>query len=356
MKQQIYIYCLMFILLINIDLSAQEKDVKKTSDYSSSTLFNTDEPFKLTVYYNKKKLFRDVGDDRNYHPVLVRFDDAKNDSNWYKIKVKTRGNFRRNPDNCNLAPLLFQIPKKVRKDGNLFTGQDRLKLVVPCLRNKERFQEYLIQEYLVYKLYNLLTEASYRVRMTNVELIDSLKEDKPIIFTGFFIEETDQMASRLNGREIEIKHFHPGNVNKEQMTMLVVFQYLIGNTDWSVSAGHNIKLLFVDNQNVPLAVPYDFDWSGIVNAAYAKPSEKLDITSVRERVFRGYKRSMEEFEPVVKLFNQKKEEIYNLYKNCVWLTDKTKENTIEYLDEFYEIINDPKKLEREFIKKCRRAE
>lgn len=354
MKIQIYMLGLFFSLLFQIDSIAQEKKNEEQKDYQNSTLFNSVKPIDLQLYIDKKDLLRDVGDDRKYHPALVRLLDTEKEHTDYAIKLKTRGNFRRNPDNCNMAPLRFKIPKKIRRGENIFAGQHKLKFVLPCRQNNERFQEYVIQEYLIYKIYNLLSDTSYRVRLANIELVDSLEKDKSLKFTGFFLEETDQMASRLNGKVLNFKRFHPANVNKQQMTMMVVFQYLVGNTDWSVDVGHNIKLLFVNNQNVPFAIPYDFDWSGIVNAAYAKPAEQLNITTVRERTFRGYKRSMEEFEPVVKLFNEKKEEIYNLYRNCELLSEKSREKTIKYIDEFYEIINDQKKIEKEFIKNSRK--
>jgi hypothetical protein len=284
----------------------------------------------------------------------VRYIDVSNNPKELQIKVQTRGNFRRNPENCNFAPLKFKIPKEVSKSDNIFQGQSNIKLVVPCIQNSENYQDFVIQEYLIYKTLQLFTDISYKVRLVKIELNDSLKADKRMYFTGFFIEETDQLAARKNGIIKELKKFHPEQVNREQMTFINVFQYMIGNTDWSVEVGHNIKLIFLDNNAIPFAIPFDFDWSGIIDAPYAVPSPVLGITNVRQRIYRGYYRSMEEYDPVIRLFNEKKEAVYAIYQKCNLLSEKTKNSTIKYLDAFYETINNPKLVQKEFIDNCRK--
>ncbi len=355
MKKTIFLIAFIAFFSALYQLKAQETKEKKERNYEHSTLFEGDEVIHFQLFADSKAMLRDVGDERKYHKTFIRYKSGNGNQNELTLKVKTRGNFRRNPNNCNMPPLRIKVSKKNRTNDELFKGQYRLKLVVPCRKNQGKFQEYVILEYLIYKTYQLFDEVSYRTRLVDIELIDSLKPNKSLKMMGFFIEETSQLTSRLGGKVLNFKRFHQENVNREQMTKLAVFQYMIANTDWSVDVGHNIKLFFKENDNVPLAVPYDFDWSGIVNSVYAKPSEKLDITSVRQRTFRGYLRSMEEYEPVIKLFNEKKKEVYNLYKNCEWLSDKTKDATIKYLDEFYDVINDPKKADREFIKNCRKT-
>ncbi len=355
MKKTNFLILFIFFVLVYNPLKAQETKEKKERNYEHSTLFESEKLVQIQVFANSKEMLKDVEDDRKYHKVHVRYTAESGNQNELTVKVKTRGNFRRDPKNCNIPPLRVKILKKNRLNDELFKGQYRLKLVIPCRKNQQKFQEYVIFEYLIYKTYELFEDVSYRTRLVDIELIDSLKPDKPLNMMGFFIEETRQLADRCGGKFIDFKRFHQENVNREQMTKLAVFQYMIANTDWSVDTGHNIKLFFKNNDNVPFAVPYDFDWSGIINPVYAKPSEKLNITSVRERNFRGYLRSMAEYESVIKLYNEKKNEVYNLYKNCEWLSDKTKDATIKYLDEFYEVINDPKKIDREFIKGCRKT-
>lgn len=354
MKSIIFLLLLTVFCLSSNLLLAQEKEKKKQKDYSASILFENKEPISIELYINKKNLFRDIGDDRKYHPAIIKHLSADNQAIEIPLKVQTRGNFRRNPDNCNMAPLSFKFSENDTKQKHIFSGQKKLKLVVPCKHGSEKFQEYVILEYLVYQFYELFTPAGYRTRLVNISLIDSMKQDKPLNYTGFFIEETDQMALRNSGQVKEFKKYHPEQVNREQMTMVNVFQYMIGNTDWSVEVGHNIKLLFIQNESIPFAIPYDFDWAGIVNAPYAVPAPHLGLTGVTERLYRGYLRKMEEYDPVIAEFNSKKEEIYQMIRNNNLLGERTKNTCLKYLDDFYETINNPKTVKREFIDKCRR--
>jgi hypothetical protein len=342
------------ILVFQISYIFSQKPEKKQTNYEKSNLFKSTEPINIELFVNKKELLKDVDEKHEYHHALIRYSTEKEGNKELNFGISTRGHFRKDPQNCKLPPLKLKVPKEVSQGDNLFSGQNKIKLVLPCMTGNDRYQECLILEYLIYKCYELFTEKSYRTRLVNISLNDSINKKQEQLFTGFFLEEADQMANRNKGKILSFKRYHPENVNREQMTILAVFEYFVGNTDWSVDVSHNINLLFIENQTVPIAVPFDFDWSGLVDAPYAVPSEVLKITSVKQRLFRGYERSMEEYEPVIKLFNEKKSDIYNLFNSCIWLCEKTKQNTIKYFDEFYETINDAKKLEKEFIKNCRK--
>ncbi|MFN8254681.1 MAG: hypothetical protein U0W24_03270 [Bacteroidales bacterium] len=346
---------LFFVLVFRaFYLPAQQSENKEKADYKNSCLFNSITPIDIEIYVNKKDLLQDIGDDQAYHHTLIKYTDSLGVINELNFKISTRGHFRKDPANCKLPPLKLKIPKEVSQSDNLFEGQNKIKLVLPCFAENKKYSECLVLEYLTYKTYELFTENSYKTRLVNIVIADSANKKNKQNVMGFFLEETDQMAQRNKGKVIKFKRFHPENVDRNQMTMLAVFQFMVGNTDWSVDVQHNIDLLFIENQTTPVAVPFDFDWSGIVDAPYAIPQPNLNIISVKERLFRGYERSAEEFTPVIKLFNDKKEEIYQLYKNCNWLSEKTRNNTIKYLDDFYEVINDPKKVQKEFINNCRK--
>lgn len=134
---------------------------------------------------------------------------------------------------------------------------------------------------------------------------------------------------------------------------MAVFEYLIGNTDWSIQYLQNIKLVAKDSLDVATAVPYDFDYSGIVGSSYATPPEILELASVQERRYRGYCiRNMSDFNETIELFNRLKNDIYNLYNNCKLIEEKYRKNTIGYLDKFYSTINDPQSLAKEFGYPC----
>ncbi|MDF1548982.1 MAG: hypothetical protein P1P88_14250 [Bacteroidales bacterium] len=133
-----------------------------------------------------------------------------------------------------------------------------------------------------------------------------------------------------------------------------LFQYLIGNTDWSVKALHNIKLLWRDSLQKPVAVPFDFDFSGLVNAPYALPAESLPINLVKERYYNGYARKLNELEANLLIFKEKKEDIYHLVHSIEGLEKKYIDETLEYFDQFYLIADHPEKIQHEFIEKCRK--
>jgi hypothetical protein len=165
----------------------------------------------------------------------------------------------------------------------------------------------------------------------------------------------DDLAKRNGCRELEIKKLHTERTNRKFMTLVAMFEYMIGNTDWSVPGDHNIKLIQVrDSTNsMPYAIPYDFDYSGLVNAEYAVPDEQLGTTSVRERVYRGFPRTQEEIQEASQVFLSKKQEIYDLIRNFPQLDKRDKDDMIKFLDEFYQVVSDPRRANREFIENAR---
>jgi hypothetical protein len=147
----------------------------------------------------------------------------------------------------------------------------------------------------------------------------------------------------------------PERTQADDFLTMAVFQYLIGNTDWSVQYRQNIKLIAPDTLAWPVTVPYDFDHAGIVGAPYAKPAEALQLSSTRQRRFRGYCISdMAHFENVITHYNKIKEELYSVYTSETLLDENYVKATLKYLDDFYKTINDPKKLKEEFQYPCRK--
>ena len=160
------------------------------------------------------------------------------------------------------------------------------------------------------------------------------------------------MRKRFDGKIIEKKGYNPLSTSKNEYMTMTMFQYLIGNTDWSIQYQHNIVLLDNDTTNLPITIPYDFDHAGIVDAPYAHPAVELKMSSTQERRYRGYcMQSLDEFQPHFEKFNELKEEFYAIYQENELISDGFKKQTIRFLDDFYETINDPKKAKQEFISK-----
>ena len=244
-------------------------------------------------------------------------------------------------------PLKIYFPKSDVGEKTIFRDQRKMKLVMPC-----RGEKYVIHEYLVYKLYNLVTPKSFKARLVKVKIDNQQKKkQKPAVY-GILLEEEAQMAKRNEMVAVERK-LRPTQLQRTPFLNMAVFEYLIGNTDWSVQYLQNIKLLAADSLSKPYAVPYDFDHAGIVSAPYAKPADALKLRTIKERRYRGYcSKDLKKFEATIALYNQLKPAIYSVYQDCDLLDEKYKTNTLKYLDKFYKTINTPKEWQKDFAYPC----
>jgi hypothetical protein len=268
------------------------------------------------------------------------------------IRVSVRGNFRK--ETCYMPGLKLDFHNPT--SPKLYK-LDELKMVCGCSGGGDN-EQLVIKEYLVYKLYNALTPKSLNVRPMKITFKDAARKRKPYTQFGFLIEDIDNMARRNNMIEVEGTVFNTELTDRAQMTMVALFQYMIGNTDWSVPNYHNVKLIGPkgDNTTRPLVVPYDFDICGFVDPPYATIDEQLQssISSVRERLYRGFPRSMEELKAATQIFLDNKSQLYALISNNEWLTPKEKGKCTSYLDEFYKIISSDRDIQRAFIEGARR--
>ncbi|MEM7369307.1 MAG: hypothetical protein AAF587_11960 [Bacteroidota bacterium] len=344
-----------FLLLLPLSVCygiPTEEDCSCSMDekISDIPLFHSEEVLELTFKTNLKQVMKDKKDERDYHPVELSYVDADGQQVSIEALTRVRGNFRRKM--CKLPPLRVKFDS-TSVIGTLFEGQDKLKLVTHCKLKGDLHEQLIMVEHLVYRTYRLLTEKSFRVRLAKITYEDLDGKYDPMTRFGFFIEAIDHVANRLGGEEIETSNLHPNRTEAETVDLLSVFEYMIGNTDWSIPGLHNIKIIAIEEQTEPIPVPYDFDWCGAINAPYAIPSESLDIPSVKIRLFRGFCKPKEDFEKVFAIFREKKDEIYSLYQGCPYLSEKKKSEVLKYFDEFYDIINDPRKLKNEIYAKCR---
>lgn len=266
------------------------------------------------------------------------------------VLLVVRGHFRK--DNCYLPPL--KINFKFQKSSALHS-LGSLKLVSTC-KTSVTYDQYLLKEFLIYRIYNLLTDMSFHVRLLNLDLMDSSGKKKPISEHAFLVEDIRDVAKRNNCIESKKGIFVEETTDRRQMTLMGIFEYMIGNTDWGVPVYHNIKLIFSKNDSSkrPFIVPYDFDFSGFVNSDYAVPDEKLSINNVQQRLYRGFPRTMEELNEVLDIFKKQKDNIYALINNFDLLTSRSKKEMIHYLKDFFEIINDPQMVKYTFIENARR--
>lgn len=317
----------------------------------AGTLFDQEDIIDITLETDLKLLFRDVGDEREYHPAKMRYKTGEiGDS--VEVELRTRGNFRRQRSVCNLPPIRIKFNKE-NAAGTLFEKQKKLKLVTVCQFKKDSYEQNLLLEYLSYKSYNILTDSSFRVRLARITYVDLAGKVDTFVRYSFFIEDEKKMAERIESKIMEIKNVHPLQTARHATARMSVFQYMIGNTDWSISALHNVRLVGINGKGDPITVPYDFDWCGAISAPYAKPNPILGLPNVETRLYRGFCRSEEEFARVFKEFMVAKEEIYALYQNCEMLNEKYRKRVLAYYDDFYRTISDEKRTKKEIFDYCR---
>ncbi|MCP4220297.1 MAG: hypothetical protein GY765_37040 [bacterium] len=351
-RKIILIVLLCMSVCLAAGLSAQEEKQEKIDSNEVSRLFDSDEILDLVLEYEVNAFKKDRGPKRGYHKAKLSYIDQKGQTVGLDVQIKVRGKLRRQLLNCLVPPIKIKFDK-TQTPGTLFEKQTKLKTVVHCKNSPKFFENYTKQEYLVYKIYNLLTDKSFRVRMARITYTDVKKKKEPFTKYAFFLESYKELAARIGGKTVKDEYITLEQANYDVSTLLSVFEYMVGNTDWSIRSVHNIKLVRVGDSKMFTPVPFDFDQTGLINAHYARPDELLTIKSVRERLFRGYCKKLVDFKRTFVRFKQKKKEILDLFRDFEPLSDSTRKRNLKYLESFYKIIDNPKLVKRYFINNYR---
>lgn len=269
------------------------------------------------------------------------------------VQLRTRGHFRLKKSTCRFVNLLVLFPgKKEELAGTPFDGQKSLKLGAHC-QNDDRYEQLLRREYLAYTLLNELTPRSFRARLAAGTYVDSANGKTVATRAAMFIEHEDDMAARQGGRVREFRRALFDDVDFRTLDRMALFEYMIGNTDWSIYALHNVRLVVTDSAGV-LPIPYDFDFSGLVNAPYAGPAPQLQIRSVRERLYRGPCRTWDELAPAVAEFTARKAQLMAIPGKVPGLDSGERRDAEEFLSEFFATAGDRGEAKRAFIDGCLR--
>ncbi len=329
------------LCLLEISASGQADTMLKDLTIADTqdvkvTLFDSDDLFEIFLSFDITKYKKEKMSD-NYLDARLKYVENINDTIEKKIKVRPRGNIRRSAI-CDFPPLMLNFRMKDPADSK-FAGINKLKFVTYC---KLGFEDYILREYLVYKLYNVITDYSFRVRLFKINYINTAKEKKPIVQYGFAIEPISHLEKRTKTQEITYPGLTQRNLRPDMLDRAALFNYMIGNTDWSVPIGHNIQLMYQqgapDNQ-ANLAIPYDFDYSGIVNTDYAIPFENLPIENTRQRLYMAVCRSDETFMNTINEFVQKKDALYKVINDFPYLSPRSRKDMTTFLDGFFALIN-----------------
>jgi len=269
------------------------------------------------------------------------------------VQVSPRGKSRR--AKCRFDPLWVNF-KKGQVEGTVFAGQNKLKLVTHC-ETKYAKKPYLANEYLAYRIFNLLSPYSFRVQPLNVTYVDTAN-GKSQRFSAFFIEHKKSLASRLDAEILETEKVSISQLDPNYAALVSVYQFLIANTDYSLLRGppndeccHNVVPLELAEQ--VYGIPYDFDSSGFVNPPYAAPLESLGLRSLTQRLYRGFCEHKEQIPEALNTIRGAKEQLYGLVRDFSAMPNHDADKVLGYLDKFYELIESPKRVRSKIVRKCR---
>jgi hypothetical protein len=316
-------------------------------------LFQSDETLNVTITAPLTTLVRKRPKDE-YLPGIFTYKDSDGADVALDIEIRTRGHFRH--ENCNYPPLRLNF-KKAQTDGTLFEQENILKLVVHCGASK-KYEQMVLREYLAYLMLNELTDLSFKARLLRVSYSDNEKSKDGQVRYAFLIEHKKRLAKRLGLKDLGLERTSIAAIQPEQLNLTSLFELFIGNTDFSPIAGapgrgccHNY-VVFGNGVDAQIAIPYDFDQSGFVDAPYASPNEHFRIRRVTQRLYRGRCVNNEHVQASLDAFREKRQSFYALVENQEGLDNGVRKWLVKFIDKFYDLINDPKDVEKQIIKKC----
>ncbi|HEY0996891.1 MAG TPA: hypothetical protein VGD77_12930 [Gemmatimonadaceae bacterium] len=345
---------LLAAMLIASTARAQERPEPPAADSTRpapAAIFTSESPLAVTLSANLGALRSDRDSNPAWRAAELRY-AGDSGERVLAVRARPRGIWRRK--NCAFPPLRLDLPRKLT-GGTPFEGLDRPKLVNYC-RPTATGEQYVLAELQLYRVYALLTPYSHRVRLLRITYADSAGDRGrgrgPS--WGFLVEEPKALAARAGMPRFEIQGVVGQELDPYQSALMSMFQYLIGNTDFGISGLHNVELL--QRGEVFYPVPYDFDYAGAINAAYAGPDPRLPIRKVTDRMYRGYCVPPEVLERVLALFREKKDAIRALYFDEVGqlLRDDLRRQALRFFDGFYAEIASPARARMSINNQCTR--
>ena len=311
-------------------------------------LFRSTDPFAFTLIADFKALNKDRDpDSTTRYPGELRIPGEGGAADIsLPVQVSARGHSRRSVRTCDYVPIRIEFPV-TGLGRTVFARQEALKLVVQCVRGND-FEQYLLKEYLAYRLFNAVTPHSFRARLARVTYVDRETGQTAGTRAAMFVEDAGDVAKRMEGRVVDLPRLLFKDVDPATLMPMMLFQYAIGNTDFSIFALHNVRVVQRPDKSLH-PVPYDFDFSGLVSARYAAPGRALRLPTVRDRLYRGPCRKPEHVDPHVARLAARKDQLLALPSEIPGLDEKSRVETRSYLEAFYASIGTPKSVRRLFV-------
>lgn len=287
-------------------------------------------------------------------PGVFSFKEADGTAVELEIQVRARGNFRHR--DCDFPPVTLNF-RRSQVEGTLFDQQNKLKMVGHC-KITRRYEQSVLREYLAYRMLNTVTDLSFRVRLLQVTWVDSDERRGRMVRNAFLIEHKNRLADRLGIEEQEIEYADVTSIAPDHLNLTSMFQYLIGNFDFSPTGGSNNECchnyaMFGSSVDSLVAIPYDFDFAGIVNAPNAVPNAEFGVERIGQRTYRGHCVNNGYVDDSISTFTKTRDELYALVAGQEELEPSVRENVADYMDGFYEVIDDPREVEQKIIGDCK---
>jgi len=319
------------------------------SEALARKLFQEGPPFEFTLTSDFSALNKERSpNNAKQFPGVITLDGKD-----VAVTLASRGHFRLNRTTCEFVPIkVVFTPDQIA--GTLFEGQTSLKLGTHCQNDRE-FDQYVMREYLTYKLSNLVTPSTFRARLARATYVDA-KSKKPIsTHHALFLEHENDVARRMGGRDVALPHLQFKDLDMDTLTTMSLVEYMLGNTDYSIWALHNVVIV-QDKKRTFYPVPYDFDMSGMVHAPYAGPDPRLPmLKSVTDRLYRGPCRTVEEFDRVAARFREHKAEMFAAIEEMKDLSGRHRGEVKDYLESFFRAIEKPESIKKTFVDGCHTA-
>jgi hypothetical protein len=324
-----------------------EDDVIATqkSEAEARKLFQDSEALEFTLASDFKLLNKERTPKKSKQFPGVLTIDGKE----IAVTLSSRGHSRLNPRTCDFVPIKVEFQAD-QIAATIFEGQTSLKLGTHCQNDKE-FDQYVMREYLTYKLANLVTPISFRARLARGTYVDAKSTKIVSTHHAMFLEHENDVARRLGGRDVAVPQRLFKDLDPGALTTMMLLEYMLGNTDYSIWALHNVVIV-QDKKRTLIPVPYDFDLSGMVRPPYAQPDPRLPLKSVSERLYRGPCRTVEEFDAAAQQFRARKAEMIAAIESMKDLNGAHKSEMKDYLESFFRAIQSPESIKKTFVDGC----
>jgi len=319
-------------------------------DADQRRLFKETEPFTFTLTADFGAINKERSpNNKKVFPAVFTVQDAKGPQD-IPAKIGSRGHFRLMPRNCDFVPIHVEFAPGAGA-GTVFDGQTSLKLGTHC-RGDRDYDNFTLREYLSYRVFNFVTPLSFRARLARATYVDAKTKKTVSNRYAIFIEHENDVARRFGGRIAELQRVRFDDLDAASLNRMMLFEYMIGNTDFSIWALHNVRLVQDRNRRL-YPVPYDFDLSGLVHAPYAAPDRQLSIRSVLDRLYRGPCRTTDEFDEAAQAFRGRRADMLTLLDSMRDLAPPARLEAKDYIESFFRAIDKPDSIKRQFVNGCK---